>query len=130
MPLDIQAEAPPLRMDDAGAIRVGKTRVLFVLVVRAFKTGETPERIVEAYDVLSLADVYGAIAYYLRHQEEVEAYLRQYDRAAEEIRRKIEERQGPQTGVRERLLRRLAEKRAVADSTPSQSPPADPAPRA
>src|SRR5262249_21758726 len=98
MPLTIQSEAPPLRVDDAGAIRVGKTRVLFYLVVRAYQTGETPEGIVEMYDALSLADAHAAVAYYLRHKPEVEAYLEEYDRQAEEIRKKIEERQGSQTG--------------------------------
>jgi hypothetical protein len=49
-----------------------------------------------------------AIAYYLRHKTEVEQYLADYDRQAEEIRRKIEERQGSQLGVRARLLSRLS----------------------
>jgi uncharacterized protein (DUF433 family) len=104
MPLTIQPEAPPLRVDEAGAIRVGKTRVLFVLVVRAYQAGETPEGIVEMFDTLDLADVYGAISYYLHHKSEVEAYLEEYDRQSEEIRKKIEERQGSQAGLRERLL--------------------------
>lgn len=110
MPLAIQPEAPPLRVDEAGAVRVGQTRVLFVLVVQAFKAGESPESIINMYDALNLADVYGAVTYYLRHREEVEAYLIEYDRQADEIRKKIEERQGPQIGLREKLLRRLAEK--------------------
>jgi uncharacterized protein (DUF433 family) len=110
MPLTIQPEAPPLRIDTAGAVRVGNTRVLFVLVVQAFKAGESPESIVEMYDTLDLAGAYGAVAYYLRHRTEVEAYLEEYDRQADEIRQKIEESQGPQTGLREKLLHRLAEK--------------------
>lgn len=114
MPLTIHSEAPPLRVDEAGAIRVGKTRVLFVLVVQAYQAGETPEGIVEMFDTLELADVYGAIAYYLRHKSEVEAYLEEYDRQSEEIRKKFEERQGSQAGLRERLLRRLAEKQAAS----------------
>ena len=124
MPLTILPELPPLRVDASGAVRVGQTRALFVLVVEAFKAGETPESIVEMYDTLALADVYGAVAYYLRHREEVEAYLEEYDRQAEEIRKKIEGRQGPQTGLREKLLRRLAEKQA------KENPTADPAPHA
>ncbi len=131
MPLSIQPEIPPLREDEGGAIRVGKTRILFVLVVEAFRYGETPERIVEMYDTLKLADVYGAIAYYLRHKPEVEAYLEEYDRQAAEIRKKIEERQGSQDGLRERLLRRLAEKKhPQGQSMAESSPPVDPSPRA
>jgi uncharacterized protein (DUF433 family) len=110
MSLAIQAEAPPLRVDESGAVRVGNTRVLFVLVVRAFQNGATPEDIVRMYETLDLADTYAAVAYYLRHRAEVEALLNEYDRQAEEIRKKIEERQGPLTGLREKLLQRLAEK--------------------
>jgi uncharacterized protein (DUF433 family) len=110
MPLTIQTEAPPLRVDESGAIRVGKTRVLFVLVVQAFQNGETPEGIVEMYDTLELPDVYAAVAYYLRHRSEVEAYLKEYDQQADEIRKKIEERQGSSAGLREQLLQRLAKK--------------------
>ena len=110
MPLAIQSEAPPLRVDESGAVRVGNTRVLFVLVVRAFQNGATPEDIVRMYDTLNLADTYAAVSYYLRHKSEVEALLDEYDRQAEEIRKKIEERQGTQTGLREKLLRRLEEK--------------------
>lgn len=110
MPLTIQSEAPPLRVDASGAVRVGNTRVLFVLVVRAFQNGAAPEEIVRMYDTLDLADTYAAVTYYLRHREEVEALLVEYDRRAEEVRAKIEARQGPQTGLREKLLARLAEK--------------------
>ncbi len=128
MPLTIHNDPVPLRVDESGAVRVGKTRVLFVLVVRAFQRGETPEGLVEMFDVLDLADVYATIAYYLRHKSEVEAYLEEYDRQAEEIRRKIEERQGSSVGLREKLLRRLAENRGAAAPAPNESaPPTDPA---
>lgn len=108
MPLKIEAESPPLRIDTGGAVRVGPTRVLFVLVVRAFKDGATPEDIVRMYDTLDLADTYAAVAYYLRHRAEVEAYLEEYDRAAEVVWEKIRARQGDQSGIRERLLARKA----------------------
>jgi uncharacterized protein (DUF433 family) len=107
----LTSEAPPLRVDQSGAVRVGKTRVLFVLVIRAFQKGATPEEIVRIYETLDLADTYSAVAYYLRHRDEVEQYLEEYDQQAEEIRLKIEEQQGSQVGMRDRLLRRLAEKR-------------------
>lgn len=112
MTITIESEAPPLRVDESGAIRVGKTRVLFVLVVRAFQSGAKPEEIVRIYESLDLADTYAAIAYYLRHKVEVEQYLADYDRQADEIRLKIEERQGSQAGVKERLQRRLVERRS------------------
>lgn len=108
MVLTIKSETPALRIDESGAIRVGNTRVLFVLVIREYQKGATPEEIARAFDTLDLADVYSAITYYLRHRTEVEKYLEDYDRQAEQIRLKIEERQGSQVGIRERLLHRLS----------------------
>jgi uncharacterized protein (DUF433 family) len=120
MPLDIQPELPPLRVDASGAVRVGQTRVLFVLVVQAFRRGESPEAIVEAFDTLSLADTYAAIAYYLRHREEVEAFLAEYDRAAEAVWEKIRTIQGDQSGIRARLLARMAAKEAEQKAAPPE----------
>jgi len=59
-----QAEAPPLREDAAGALRVGDSRVLLELVIRAFQDGATPETVVQRYSTLALPDVYAVIAYY------------------------------------------------------------------
>src|SRR5262245_45355034 len=83
----------PLRQGSRGELRVGNTRVLLELVVRAFEDGATPEEIVARYDTLDLADVYAVIAYYLRHRDEVAEYLRQHEAAAAELRRLIEARQ-------------------------------------
>jgi uncharacterized protein (DUF433 family) len=35
----------------------------------------TPEDMVRAYDALLLADIHAVVAYYLRHRDEVRAYL-------------------------------------------------------
>lgn len=123
MNLTIKSESSPLRLDETGVVRVGQSRVLFVLVVRAFQTGASPEEIVRAYETLDLADTYAAIAYYLRHKSEVDEYLAEYDRQAEEIRHKIEQQQGSQIGVRDRLLRRMAERRAAEGSHDQRDSP-------
>jgi uncharacterized protein (DUF433 family) len=101
-----QAESPPLHEDASGAMRVGTSRVLLELVIQAFQNGATPETIVQQYSTLALADVYAVIAYYLRHREEVEAYLTGREHQAEEVRRKIESRQGDLSDIRARLLAR------------------------
>ena len=129
MTLAIESETPPLQLDEFGAIRVGKTRVLFALVVRAFQKGVTPEEITRIYETLNLADTYAAVAYYLRHRDEVERYLVEYDEQAVEIRLKIEERQGSQIGVRERLLRRLAAKDGDEDHQGQDSSHTDKTPK-
>jgi hypothetical protein len=96
----------PLREDPPGVFRVGKSRVLLELVLRAFKAGATPEAIVQSYDSLNLADVYAVVSRYLATPAPFEDYLRQRDEAAAETRRKIEEFQGPQGNLREILLAR------------------------
>jgi uncharacterized protein (DUF433 family) len=100
------AEAPPLREDVSGALRVGGSRVLLELVIRAFQDGATPETIVQRYSTLALADVYAAIAYYLHHRDEVEEYLARREQKAEEVRRRIESEQGNLADIRARLLAR------------------------
>lgn len=41
------AEAPPLRDDGSGTLRVCNSRVLLELVILAFQDGATPEAIVQ-----------------------------------------------------------------------------------
>ena len=48
-------EAPPFREDAAGAVRVGDSRVLLELVIRAFQDGATLETIVQRYSTMALA---------------------------------------------------------------------------
>ena len=55
----------PLREDPPGVFRVGESRVLLELVIHAFKSGATPEAIVQSYDTLRLADVYAVVTRYL-----------------------------------------------------------------
>jgi uncharacterized protein (DUF433 family) len=98
------AEAPPVREDDAGAVRVGDSRVLLELVLRAFQDGGTPETIVQRYPSLALPDVYAVIAYYLRHRTEVEQYLATRERKAEEVSRRTRSHQGDLREIRARLL--------------------------
>src|SRR5437763_16519518 len=80
--LPLHAELPPLRVDEGGAVRVGKSRVSLDLVVEQYENGMTPEDMVRAYDTLALADVHAVIAYYLRHRDGVRTYLK---RRAEEV---------------------------------------------
>src|ERR1700687_4864901 len=94
----------PLREEPAGVLRVGKSRVLLELVLRAFKAGATPEAIVQSYDTLHLADVYAVVSRYLADPSPFEDSLRQCDEAAAETRRKIEGFQGPQGNLRAILL--------------------------
>lgn len=75
MSLPLTTEPPPLRTDEHGVVRVGQSRVTLDLVVGAFLEGATAEEIAMRYPSLALGDVYAAAAYYLRHRQEVDAYL-------------------------------------------------------
>jgi uncharacterized protein (DUF433 family) len=105
MGLAIGTEPVPLRVDADGTVRVGGTRVTLDTVVAAFTEGLTAEEIAQQYASVSLCDVYAAIAYYLRHQDEVKGYLREREKKAAELRTEAEARSSP-VGFRERLLAR------------------------
>jgi uncharacterized protein (DUF433 family) len=105
----IQAEPAPLRIDPDGALRVGDSRVLLDLVIRAYQRGAAPEKIVESYPALELADVYGAVSYYLRHRDEIHEYLGCREREADKLQQDIEAHQPARPELRERIQKRLAE---------------------
>jgi uncharacterized protein (DUF433 family) len=63
---------------------VGESRVLLRNVVTARVRGETPEQIQANFPGLSLAQVHGAIVYYLEHQDELDARFAADDRALDE----------------------------------------------
>lgn len=111
MTLAIVAEPAPLKTNEDGVILVGKTRVTLDTVVAVFNQGATAEEIVYRYPSLNLADVYATIAFYLKHQSEVEAYLQQRRQQSQEIREMNQARFNPQ-GLRDRLLARRAEREA------------------
>lgn len=104
---ELQAEMPPLKVWDGGAVRVGQTRVSLDTVLGAFNSGCAPEEIVSKYPTLDLGDVYWVIGFCLRHAEAINEYLSRRRVEAEEIHHKIEAR-WPRDGVRERLLARRA----------------------
>ena len=106
MDIVLRAEAPPLRRDTSGGLRVGNSRVLLELVIHAFEDGATPEAIAQRYPTATLADIYSVLAYYLRHQEEISAYLAKREQKAEDVRKRIESQQQDLADLRQRLLAR------------------------
>jgi uncharacterized protein (DUF433 family) len=105
--LSLHADRPPLRLDEGGAVRVGQSRITLDLIVEQYENGATPEDMVRAYDTLELADVHAVIAYYLRHRDEVRAYLKRRAEEAEALRAKIEA-EHPRVTREELLARRRA----------------------
>lgn len=69
-----------------GGFYIAGSRVSLDSLVYAFRGGESPEAIQQQFPSLSLEQVYGAVAFYLGNQAEVDANIRQGE---EEIRRHV-----------------------------------------
>ncbi|HYH83937.1 MAG TPA: DUF433 domain-containing protein [Pyrinomonadaceae bacterium] len=95
----------PLRADERGVLRVGKTRVPLDTVVYAFNQGASPEEIVMSYPALALIDVYAVVNYYVHNRDEVDGYIQEREAKAAYIKEENEKR-FPQVDIRARLLAR------------------------
>jgi uncharacterized protein (DUF433 family) len=51
------------------------TRISLDSIVYAFQSGASPESIMQSFPLLTLEQVYGAIAFYLANRTEIDAYL-------------------------------------------------------
>lgn len=60
-----------------GGFYVAGARVSLDSIVYSFKAGDSPETIRQNFSSLTLEQVYGAIAFYLAHQQEVDANIRE-----------------------------------------------------
>ena len=60
-----------------GGYWVAGTRVSLDSIVYAFLEGQTAESIAQSFPVLTLEQVYGAIAFYLANRSEIDIYLAQ-----------------------------------------------------
>ena len=70
-----------------GVYYVRGTCVSLDSIVYAFREGCSPETIREDFEGLRLAHVYGAIAFYLDHQADMDAYLLQRNKQWVELER-------------------------------------------
>ena len=67
-----------------GGYYVAGVRISLDSIVYAFNRGESPERILEEFPLLDrVSRVYGAIAFYLEHQAEIDKYLEETEREFE-----------------------------------------------
>jgi len=99
----------PLHADSDGTIRVAGTHMILDTLLECYKSGETPEQMAHDFRSLTIADIYAVIAYYHQHRDELDHYLAERQKQAEEIRKQIESTQGLQTGLKEELLHRPPE---------------------
>jgi len=54
-----------------------ETRMSLDSIVYAFRRGVAPESIQRAFPLLTLEEIYGAITFYLAHEQEIDTYLAQ-----------------------------------------------------
>lgn len=74
----------PMRVVDhvqrrEGEFFVGATRVTLRSIIADWKRGRRPEQIAEDFPAVPLAAIYGAIAYYLERQRELDGYFSEQD---------------------------------------------------
>ena len=101
----IRAEAAPLQMDERGVCRVSGTRVSLESILIPFLEGVSAEEIAEQFPSVPLGDIYAAIAFYLKHRAEADAYLRDAEQQEEAVLRDVRAR-FPVTELRQRLASR------------------------
>jgi len=107
MPTFNVVDAMPLLTGKDGVVRVSGTRVTLDTITAAFRDGATPEEIAQQYPSVPLADVYQVVGYFLRHSQEIDAYLHRRIRDSKAVRAQNERRWDPDC-VRDRLLARRA----------------------
>src|SRR5215472_7414563 len=67
-----------------GGYYIAGTRISLDSVGYSFGRGNSPEAIQQSFPLPKLAQIYGAIAFYLDHQDEVDHYLEEKERRIKE----------------------------------------------
>jgi uncharacterized protein (DUF433 family) len=96
----------PLHFDKHGVVRVVGSRVTLDTIVGYYEQGESPEDIVDGFPTLRLADVYAIVSYYLKNKSAVRSYLREREKRAKALRKKVEARTGNHRDLKKRLVAR------------------------
>jgi uncharacterized protein (DUF433 family) len=105
-----------------GAYRIADSRVSLDSVVYAWLEGQSPETIADNFSVLTLEEVYGAIAFYLSNRETIDEYLREKKAEFEEMRRKsVEELRKNRPQLYAKLMA-AKQRRAATETEPELTP--------
>ena len=65
---------------------IAGSRISLDSIVYSWQRGASPESIQRSFPLLTLEQVYGAITFYLAHQPEIDAYLKQGEAEFERLR--------------------------------------------
>ena len=69
-----------------GGWRIAGTRISLDSVVHAYWSGQSPEAIALEFPALTMEQVYGAIAFYLRERSQIDEYLTRQEAAWAQLR--------------------------------------------
>ena len=75
-------------------------RIRVINVVYMHNWGYMPERMLEEYDFLNLAQIYAALSYYYENREELDKEIQGYKDYFERSEREWKERRGQRSGER------------------------------
>ncbi|MCI0637719.1 MAG: DUF433 domain-containing protein [Gemmataceae bacterium] len=78
-----------------GSWRIAGTRVSLDSVVHAYWGGRLPEAIAADFPSLSLEQIHGAIAFYLRHRAAIDQYLSEQDARWQQFQEQSAAQHGP-----------------------------------
>ncbi len=73
-------------LDERGVAYIQGTRIKVRQIVVDAKSGMTPEAIEEAYEHLTLAQIFAALSYYHDHKTQIDAEIAEADRFVETMR--------------------------------------------
>ncbi len=77
-----------VKVGQVEAYQIGNSRVSLDSVIYSWLQGDSPETIADNFPALTLEQVYGAIAFYLAQQKEIDEYLRQGEAQAESLKQR------------------------------------------
>ena len=98
-----------------GGYWVRGTRISLDSIVYAFKRGATPESIQRAFPLLTLEEIYGAITFYLAHEQDIDTYLAQ---AETEFAAQASTLNAAARTANPALFQRLEHRRQARETTP------------
>lgn len=84
-----------VRKTEEGALRVGQRDISLDSVVIAYQQGFSAETIQQLYPALTLEEVYGAVAFYLANQDEVNQYLERQQAHWQNLRQSVAANSSP-----------------------------------
>ena len=106
----------PMKMNERGSILVSGTSVTLDSLMACYHQGDSPEDIHQGFPTVPLTDIYAVIAYYLAHQDEVDAYLEQREQESYRIRTEVEANYTPDQKAHTEHLRGLMIQKRKDDS--------------